>query len=186
MNDKGEVRLGNDWVGKGGRARTLRAAKVTGKQFPVSTVVCLQAKGMKDVWVLCASNSSATSGQLVKYYTKRWSIETCFRDTKDWRFGKGLGHVHIADPVRRDRLLLMSAIATVLLTLLGAASEAVGMDRLLRANTSKKRAHSLFRQGCMCYELIPNMPEQRLQPLMRAFGTMVRSQPACREIFAIV
>jgi hypothetical protein len=49
--------------------------------------------------------------------------------------------------MRRDRLLLISAFATALLTLLGTAGERQGMDRLLKANTSKPRTHSLFRQG---------------------------------------
>ncbi len=47
------------------------------------------------------------------------------------------------------------------------------MDRLLKSNTSKTRTHSLFRQGCMLYELIPNMPEHRLLPLMKAFARAV-------------
>jgi transposase len=34
-----------------------------------------------------------------------------------------------------------------------------------KSNTSKTRTHSLFRQGCMLYELIPNMPEHPLLPL---------------------
>ena len=51
--------------------------------------------------------------------------------------------------MRRDRLLLISAFATALLTLLGAVGEALGMDRFLKSNTSKTRTHSLFRQGCM-------------------------------------
>jgi len=33
-----------DWVGAGGRVRTLRNATVTEQHFPVPTVVCLQAK----------------------------------------------------------------------------------------------------------------------------------------------
>ena len=47
------------------------------------------------------------------------------------------------------------------------------MDRQLKSNTSKKRTHSLFRQGCMLYELIPNMPEPRLLPLMQRFAEML-------------
>jgi hypothetical protein len=39
------------------------------------------------------------------------------------------------------------ALATALLTLLGAAGEGLGFDRGLRANTVKRRTHSLFRQG---------------------------------------
>ena len=85
----------------------------------------------------------------------------------------GLSSTRIGEPTRRDRLLLVSAFATALLTLLGAVGESLGMDRLLKSNTSKKRTHSLFRQGCMLYELIPNMPEQRLTPLMKRFAEAV-------------
>jgi hypothetical protein len=38
----------------------------------------------------------------------------------------GMGAVHVSTPERRDRLWLINALAVVLLTLLGAASEAVG------------------------------------------------------------
>ena len=104
-----------------------------------------------------------------------WDIEPSFRDTKDLRFGMGMAEIHIADPERRDRLLLISAFATALLTMLGTAGESLGMDRLLKSNTSKTRTHSLFRQGCMLYELIPNMPEHRLLPLMHRFAEMLVS-----------
>jgi len=40
-------------------------------------------------------------------------------------------------------------------------------------DAQKTRTHSLFRQGCMLYELIPNMPEHRLLPLMRRFAEML-------------
>ena len=60
-----------------------------------------------------------------------------------------------------------------MLTLLGAVGESLGMDRLLKSNTSKTRTHSLFRQGCMLYDLIPNMPEHRLVPLMEKFAEAV-------------
>ena len=85
----------------------------------------------------------------------------------------GLSSTRISEPMRRDRLLLVGAFATALLTLLGAVGESLGMDRLLKSNTSKTRTHSLFRQGCMLYELIPNMPEHRLAPLMATFAEAV-------------
>src|ERR1700722_15691854 len=99
-----------------------------------------------------------------------WDIEPQFRDTKDLQFGMGLSSTRIGEPTRRDRLLLISAFATALLTLLGAVGESLGMDRVLKSNTSTKRTHSLFRQGCMLYDLIPNMPEHRLLPLIRKFN----------------
>ena len=85
----------------------------------------------------------------------------------------GLSSTRIGEPTRRDRLLLISAFATALLTLLGAVGESLGMGRLLKSNTSKTRTHSLFRQGCMLYELIPTMPQHRLVPLMEKFAEVV-------------
>ena len=85
----------------------------------------------------------------------------------------GLSATRIGEPMRRDRLLLISAFATALLTLLGTVGESLGMDRLLKSNTSKTHTHSLFRQGCMLHDLIPNMPEHRLAPLMQNFAKAV-------------
>jgi hypothetical protein len=53
---------------------------------------------------------------------------TELRDTKDLRFGMGLGATRIGEPTRRDRLLLINAFAMVLLSMLGAAGESLGMD----------------------------------------------------------
>jgi hypothetical protein len=66
------------------------------------------------------------------------------------RFGMGLSSTRIGEPTRRDRLLLVSAFAMALLTLLGATGESLGMDRLLKSNTSKSRSHSgcLVRAAC--------------------------------------
>ncbi|MBV8852036.1 MAG: IS4 family transposase [Sinobacteraceae bacterium] len=161
------------WVGKGGRARRLRDAGLTAKGQRVGAVVCVHAKGMKEPWCLASSDREAAAATLVNHYAKRWTIEPQFRDTKDLQFGMGLSATRIGEPMRRDRLLLISAFATALLTLLGAVGEGLGMDRLLKSNTSKTRTHSLFRQGCMLYDLIPNMPEHRLVPLMQAFNTAV-------------
>ena len=88
-------------------------------------------------------------------------------------------------PERRDRLWLINAFAVVLLTLLGAAGEALGYDRMLKTNTAKRRVHSLFRQGCMLYDLIPMMPEVRLRPLMQRFSQhAARATPLRRRFRA--
>ena len=175
---EGETRPAAEWVGKGGRARKLRGARVTAQGRQVGAVVCVHAKGMREPWCLAASDPEATAAVLVNHYARRWTIEPAFRDTKDLRFGMGLSAARIGEPTRRDRLLLVSAFAMALLTLLGATGERLGMDRQLKSNTSKTRSHSLFRQGCMLYELIPNMPEHRLAPLIAAFATAVSYQLA--------
>jgi hypothetical protein len=166
----GETRRAADWVGKAGRARKLANARVTAKGQTVGAVVCVHAKGMKEPWCLAASDPDAKAATLIHHYARRWTIEPQFRDTKDLRFGMGLSATRVGDPMRRDRLLLISAFAMALLTLLGEIGERLGMDRLLKSNTSKTRTHSLFRQGCMLYELIPTMPEHRLGPLIAAFA----------------
>src|SRR4051812_27973237 len=93
------------------------------------------------------------------------SAATVHNPGKDIRFGMGMGQVHVSTPDRRDRLWLINAFAVALLTRLGAAGEARGYDRHLKSNTTKRRTHSLLRQGIMLYQLLPTRPEHRLRPL---------------------
>jgi len=144
----GETRTAAHWLAdRAGRA-SLRGARVTASHaYQVGAVVCVHARDMKEPWCLAASDADAPAGTLIKHYARRWTIEPSFRDTKDLRFGMGMAKIRIAEPERRDRLLLISAFAMALLTMLGAAGESLGMDRLLKSNTSKTRTHSLFRRG---------------------------------------
>ena len=77
------------------------------------------------------------------------------------------------------------------------------MDRQLRSGTSNRRTHSLFRQGeaglgprpatpvweacggCMLYDLIPNMPEVRLRPLMQHFAEVMQRSSAIQSLVAV-
>jgi hypothetical protein len=182
----GEMRTAAAWVGRGGRARVLRDALVTAECYQVGTVLCVQDKAMKQAWCLATSSTEASAKTLIGLYGKRWSIECGFRDTKDLRFGMGMGSIHISTPARRDRLWLLNAFAIMLLTLLGAAGEALGYDRYLKSNTTKRRTHSLFRQGCMLYDLIPNMPDGRLLPLIERFAAMLAELPLFADTFGVV
>src|SRR5208282_1574913 len=182
----GETRDAADWVGKGGRARKLRDAEVTAGRHKVGAVVCVHARNMKEPWCLAASDGEASARKIMDHYAKRWTIEPNFRDTKDLRFGMGMSALRIADPQRRDRLFLLNAFAILLLTLLGAAGESLGMDRQLRTSTAKRRVHSLFRQGCLLYDLIPNMPEARLRPLVERFIEYISQNSALTQTFAAV
>ena len=182
----GETRTAAAWVQAGGRARVLRGAEVTADRYRVGTVVCVQDPDMKQAWCLAASSTDATAKQLTGLYGRRWGIECTLRDSKDLRFGMGLATIRVKSPERRDRLWLINAFAVVLLTLLGAAGEALGYDRMLKTNTTKRRVHSLFRQGCMLYDLIPTMREQWLRPLMQRFSQMLHEQPLFTDVFGPV
>jgi hypothetical protein len=181
----GETRLAADWVGKGGRAHKLRDAEISAARHKVGAVVCVKAAAMKEAWHLAASDGALAAPQIIKLYSKRWTIEPSFRDSKDLRFGMGMSVLRIDDPQRRDRLLLLNAFAILLLTLLGAAGESLGMDRQLRTSTVKRRVHSLFRQGCLLYELIPNMPEQRLRPLIERYQELLSQNTVFSEAFGL-
>lgn len=146
LSAAGESRSATDWVPRNGRALRLSDAKVTGRRYELAAAVVVKRAGMKDAWHL-ATSLDWDADRVVKLYGRRFTIEENFRDEKDWRFGLGSRYVNIRRTDRRDRLCLVIAIATVLLTLLGHAGEQLGLDRLLRANTVKTRTHSLFRQG---------------------------------------
>jgi hypothetical protein len=182
----GETRTAAEWVQAGGRARVLRGAKLTADRYQVGTVVCVQDPDMKQAWCLAASSPDATAKQLTGLYGRRWGIECAFRDTKDLRFGMGLGTIRVKSPERRDRLWLINAFAVVLLTLLGAAGESLGYDRMLKASTTKRRVHSLFRQGCLLYDLLPTMRDDWLRPLMQRFSQMLLEQPLFADVFGPV
>ena len=140
----------------------------------------------KRAWRLAASPGAASAASLKALYGKRWSIECGLRDTKELRFGMGMGSIHVSTPARRDRPCLIAAFAIMLLTLLGAAGEAFGYDRFLKSNTAKRRTHSLFRQGCMLYELMPIMPAPRLGPVVRKFANILGELPVFAKTFGAV
>jgi hypothetical protein len=182
----GEMKPARDWIPPSGHAKMLRAARVTTDKTPVGAVVVKHQKGMKEAWCLATSRADLGAAGVVDLYARRFTIEETFRDLKDPRFGTGLGAVHVSRPERRDRLMLLFALAHALLTLLGAAGEAAGLDRTLKTNTSPKRTLSLFNQGCFWFSAIPNMREDRLRSLMLAFAEVITSHAALKEIFGVI
>ena len=185
INEYGEERTAKKWVGKDGRAKRLEDAEIT-KDFEkiIPVVICVQEKDMKEPWCLVASNSDFKTRKIINFYAKRWTIEPKFRDQKNLRFGMGMYEVVVSNEDRRDRLFFIGAIADLLLTILGAAGEALGLDRLLKANTVKRRVHSLYKQGLMWYELIPNMPTDRLKMLMEQFVELLKERKATQTILS--
>ena len=182
----GEKRKASDWVGAGGRARTLRGATVTdARQWKAATVACLRDRGMKEPWCLVASERRGARS-MAALYGRRWGIETSFRDVKDPRFGMGLKETRVGRTDRRDRMLLVGAMAMALLTLLGAAGEKLGYDRWLKTNTSKQRQHSLFRQGVMLHGHLANWPDDKVRPLLETFEEMILEQRIFRDVFGVI
>jgi len=185
-NEKGKQQKAIDWLGKNGRSRTIKNAKLTKQEHEVGTVVCVQAKGMKSAWCLASSDAEMSSSKIIRLYGKRWGIEPQFRDSKDIHFGMGLSHTRIHTPERRDRLLLISALAVVILTLLGAAGESLGLDKGLKANTVKHRTLSLFKQGYYYYHQLARMAHEKAENLLNAFQQMIEEHKQLVNILGVI
>ena len=169
-----------------GRPALFRGAKVTRRGRDLGAVVCVKTRGMKEAWHLASSHGDKPASEIVALYCRRFTIEESFRDQKSLRFGMGLSDTRIADPDRRDRMLLISAIAISLLTILGAAGEAIGHDKWLKTDTVKRRTISLLNQGLMHYGALPKMKPDMLEPLMSKFGELLRAQAVFREVFGLI
>ena len=185
-DDKDVSKPASQWVPQNFKPRILRGARVTQALYPVEAVVCIKDVGMKDSWCLATSRKDLSAWQVVRLYGKRFTIEESFRDGKDIRFGLGLSQTHISEEGRRDRLLLVCAMAVTLLTLLGAAGESMGLDRMLKVNTVKYRTHSLFNQGTYYYQALETWSEERCIQLLIRFGELLAQQPWCRAVFGTI
>ncbi len=182
----GITRSASDWLVPSGRARMLKKVEVTKIRTSIPAVVVVHARGMKDAWCIATSRSDLSATKVTKLYGRRFTIEETFRDIKDRRFGLGLSSTRTKSCARRDRLLFIAAIAESLLTMLGAAGEAAGLDRLLKTNTSKKRQDSLFRQGLMWYLLLPGLKEGHARELMLHFDRLVSEQKVFHQAFGVL
>lgn len=186
VDAKGNACAASELIAPNGRARMLKDVRVTKDETPVPAVVCTRAKNMKEPWCLATSRADLDAARIIALYGRRFTIEESFRDTKDPRFGLGLSATRVGRVDRRDRLMLIGALAQVLLTLLGAASEETGLDRTLKANTVKTRTMSLFNQGWFWYRALPGLRQERLEMLMTAFGRIVQRHAVFREIFGVI
>ena len=173
-------------VSPGGRARLWKNVGVTSKEHPVAGIVTVKAKGMKAPWCLATNRTDLTASQIVAMYGRRFTIEETFRDAKNPRYGLGLSDVRIKRTDRRDRLIMLASLAQALLTVLGAASEATGLDRVLKSNTVTKRTHSLFRQGCVWFDLLPNSQPHRRHILLNKFDELLGEQKFFAELFGVL
>jgi transposase len=156
------------WQREDGKIVYLQEAFLTLAKYPIQQFVAVKDTRMKAAWFL-VSNSEYTARKVIQMYSKRWKIEPYFRDLKNGRYGLGLESTHIKSCERRDRLMLILAIAYTLLTLLGEAGEKIGFDKKLKVNTVKTRTHSLFRQGQFYYKFFFHFSPEEQHLLMHTF-----------------
>ena len=163
-------------VPKNGRIKVIKEAYVTARERGPYTVVLYKAAGMKEAWCLVTNLSECTGRVVVNLYSRRFECEEGFRDLKDRRYGYGLSSTRISVCRRRDRFLMLFALAYLVLTVFGAASEKLGLDRRIRANTVNARTHSLFHQGQALFgRLKRGVFEQLRNACDGLFGSLLRN-----------
>ena len=98
----------------------------------------------------------------------------------------GLSAVRIGDPYRRDRLLLLNAIAIVLLDAARRSRRSARHGSSAQEHPVKRRVHSLFRQGCLYYDAIPNMPGPTLCALIERFQALLMENKVTAAVFVVI
>ena len=132
---------------------------------------------------MAASDRGLSAPQIIKLYSKRWTIEPSFRDSKDWRFGMGMSALRIDDPQRRDRLLLLNAFAILLLTL------------WLPRSWNGPAIENKHRQASRPFPVPARLPALRphpqhagreLRPLVERYQELLRQSPAFSGAFGLI
>jgi hypothetical protein len=167
---------------RGAPARLIPQPLLTARKYRVPSLAVVWDRQMKEPWYV-VSNRTTTAEAIVKLYARRFTCEEQFRDEKDDRLGAGSKETLVSTTRRRDMLTLIHALATVLLTVLGCAGERLGYDRKLRANTVRKRTHSLYRQG---KEYLDGVHSRFTALFRRMFEIVLREHGQLVDIYGVL
>ena len=134
---------------------------------------------MKEARHLAASDATASASQIVNIYAERWTIEPEFRDAKDLRFGIGLGVLRMA-----VRNAATSALLTALAVLLRRCwAPPRNLDRPIARTAGETPLPFAVPPGLLLYDIIPNMPEQRLRPLVEKYEEFLNRNNVFTQTF---
>ena len=100
-------------------------------------------------WVLITSLEAPRAEAIAKIYRSRMTIEECFRDTKNHRFGWSFEDARSRCLKRIEVLLLIASLGYLIVISVGWQAERAGLHHSFQANTTKhRRVLSLFVLGC--------------------------------------
>jgi hypothetical protein len=115
----------------------------------------LTAKREKEPWLLATSLklTSTLAKRVVKIYQSRMQIELAFRDTKSPQYGIGFSVNRTKKLERLIILILLSAITSLVLMIIGLIAEEHSLQKQFQANTeTKRRVLSLHFLGLRIYQ----------------------------------
>jgi hypothetical protein len=92
-------------------------------------------------WLLATSlpHGRGSSRRIQQLYAQRMQIEETFRDTKSHRWGFGFNYARCNDGRRLEMLLLIAALASLVLWLVGVHGRIIDWVRRLQANTETRK-----------------------------------------------
>jgi hypothetical protein len=92
-------------------------------------------------WLLATSlpHTADSAARVTELYRKRMQIEETFRDLKCHRWGFGLRYARCKSAKRLEMLLMVGALATLVVWVLGLAARAMRLNRHFQANTESRR-----------------------------------------------
>lgn len=127
------------------------AAKVSRAGIHPGSRAWKQARAQaKAPWLIGTSLAALGAARVIDIYAQRMQIEEHFRDTKNARHGWSFEFASSRSLARLETLLLIGAIATLALLLVGLAAEQQGLHRDYQANTLRdRRVLSLFKLGML-------------------------------------
>lgn len=126
-------------------------------------------------WLIASSIDQREMSALaiINLYKKRMQIEESFRDLKNMRNGLGLRHCRSFKVERLDVALLIAALATLILWILGLAAKLKDLHVSFQSNTEKRRAVlSIFYIG---WQVLINKSRFKKKEIKAAIKLMVAS-----------
>ena len=125
----GRLYLVRAWRARPGRPRKRRNRRAKYRQMH------------RTPWLLATSlpHHRGAGTRIKRIYAQRMQIEETIRDLKSHRFGFALRYARTKRPERLEALLLVAALATLILWLLGLAAADRQWVRHFQANTERRR-----------------------------------------------
>lgn len=108
------------------------------------------SRSHREPWLLASCLKGRNAAKKVeRIYSRRMTIEEAFRDLKSSKYGLGLDEGKTKIKKRRDMLLLIAMLASLIAWITGLAGEKMKLQYQFQSNSIKhRRVISLFYLGC--------------------------------------
>jgi hypothetical protein len=132
---------------------------------------------------LLATSLRCAARKVLDAYATRMQVEESFRDLKSHRFGYDFSSAKSRNPRRIEVLLMIATLASVALSMLGAAAERNHLQRQFQANTiRKRRVLSLLTLGRRVLRTSIEIPTHELRAAIAAVRSTLDAANPLRSL----